>query len=336
MNILRTLTPLALLIALGCGRAGAPEPVVLPIAQVRLATGGPGQAEGWIAATLSATQHAVLSTRIAASIKRVHVTEGQRVAAGALLVSLADEDLQGALKAAQAGLAAAQTQERRIQALLKQNAAIPAEQDQAETHLAQAQAALAQVQANLGYTRIRAPFAGVIQSRMVSEGAFAGPGTPLVEMEGQSALELVGSVSETEAKGLRIGLEVPFQADGAEGRAVVTALATGADPVSHRGTLRARILKGGQTLRSGAFARLRLPGHGDGGVDLAVPRSALVLRGELSGVFVARDGHAELHWLALGEAQGDRLPVRAGLTREDRVIDQPGSLRDGQPIEVLR
>ena len=327
----------ALGLSLACGRHEPAEVPALPTAKVHLAAGGQGAGSGWVAATLTATQHAVVSTRLAANVSRIHVNEGQHVAAGALLVSLADEDLQAGLKAAQAAQDAAQAHHRRIEALLKQGAAIPAEMDQAATQLAQAQAGVAQVKANLGYTQIRAPFAGVVQSRLVSEGTFAGPGTPLVELEGQGALELDGAVSESEAKGLKIGMSLPFVAGSQAGTAVITALATGGDPVSHRGTLRARIQKGGENLRTGTFARLRLPGaSAQADPDTFVPRSALVLRGELSGVFVARDGRAELRWLSLGEAQGDRLPVRAGLKPGEAVIDQPGSLLDGQPIEVAQ
>ena len=67
---------------------------------------------------------------------------------------------------------------------------------------------------------------------------------------------------------------------------------------------------------------------------LTVSRSALVTRGELTGVFLAKEGYAELRWITLGDGAGDSLPVRSGLKAEDRVIDRPGSLQDGQPIEI--
>ena len=326
-----------LLFGMACGKHELAESPVLPTAKVHLAPGTLANDNGWVAMTLTSTQHAVLSTRLAASVTKVHVNEGQQVAAGAILISLADEDLQSGLKAAQAGVEAASAYHRRIAALLKQGAAIPAEMDQADTQLAQAQAGVEQVKSNISYTQIRAPFAGVIQSRMVNEGTFAGPGTPLVELEGQGSLELDGSVSEAEARGLKLGMSLPFEAENRQGTAVITALAAGGDPVSHRGTIRAQIRKGGEGLRTGTFARLRLPTTaGQSASGLFVPRSALVLRGELSGVFVARNGQAELHWLSLGEAQGDRLPVRAGLAAAEQVIDAPGDLRDGQPIEVRK
>jgi len=61
-----------------------------------------------------------------------------------------------------------------------------------------------------------------------------------------------------------------------------------------------------------------------------------VQRGELSGVFVAKDGRAQLRWLSLGERQGDRYPVRAGLQINELIINYPDTLRDGQPIEVAK
>jgi RND family efflux transporter MFP subunit len=336
MKTLFPLAPVALLLAgLSCGKHETAELPPLPLAKVHVTPDAQGAAPGWIAATLTATRSATLSTRMAASVRKVHVNEGQHVAAGALLVSLADEDLQAGLKAAQAGVDAASAYHRRIEALIAQKAAIPAEMDQANTQLAQAQAAVSQMKANIAYTQIRAPFAGVIQSRMVNEGVFVGPGSPLVTLEGQGDLELVGSVSETESQGLKVGQKLDFEAEGTRGTATLTALATGGDAVSHRGTLRARIL-GNSKLRTGAFARLSLPGLVQASPERSVPRSALVQRGDLNGVFVAREGKAELRWLALGEAQGDRFPVRAGLAKGDQVIDQPGTLADGQPVEVLR
>lgn len=336
----RILFPSALalvLVGLACTKSEEAKAVSLPIAKVRLAVEADANPAGWVAVTLGATQRATLATRLAASVKKVHVTEGQHVAAGALLVSLSDEDLQGGLKAAEAAVEAASTQHKRIENLAKQNAAIQAEMDQAKVQLAQANAALAGVKANLGYTQIRSPFTGIVQARRVNDGDFVGPGMPLVEVEGQGAMEFTGSLSEAEAKGLKIGQSLPFEVEGKNGTAQITGLSTGGDPVSHRASIRARVAKGFEGLRSGAFGRLKLPGSASMvSAESFIPKSALVQRGELNGVFVAKEGKAELRWLSLGEAQGDRIPVRAGLAKGEAVIDQPGELKDGQPIEVLK
>lgn len=342
MKPILSLSLLPLLLAgLACGRRETAPAAVppLPTATVRLCAQAPAQEAGWVAVTLAASQRATLATRLAASVRRVHVTEGQPVAAGALLVSLADEDLQAGRQAAETAVATAQTQVRRMERLAAQDAATPAERDQAQVQLAQAQAGLAAVRANLAYTQIRAPFAGVVQTRRVNEGDFVSPGAPLLDLEGQGALEFAGSVSAAEARGLKLGQTVPFQCEGQTGTALITGLASGGDPVSQRGSLRARVVKGREGLRSGAFGRLRVALSGPAGAatrDRTIPASAVVRRGELNGVFLARDGVAQLRWLSLGDTQGDRIAVRAGLADGDPVIDAPGGLQDGQPIEVAR
>ena len=315
-----------------CGHKEAkPEAKALPKVAVTLVAQSAPEGGAWVAATLQSTRTATLSTRMAAQVRRVPVQEGQRVAQGALLVALGDEDLQGQLKAAETGLATTEAYHRRIAALQAQKASTPVELEQATAQVAQAQAGVAALRAQIAYTQIRAPFAGVVQSRKVNEGDFVGPGMPLVELVGAGEQELVATLSEPEAKGLKAGAKVAFEAEGAQGQAQVTALSPGGDAYSHKGTLRAKVLSP-KGLRQGTFARILVPGAKQEG--LTVPRSALVSRGELTGVFVARDGHAELRWLSLGESSGGLVPVKAGLKAEDRVIDRPGSLQDGQPIEV--
>jgi RND family efflux transporter MFP subunit len=265
-------------------------------------------------------------------VREVHVQEGQRVAAGQRLVDLGDADLRGHLAAAEAGLAGASAHERRIRTLAAQRAATPSEVEGAAAQRAQAEAAVSAARANLEYTEIRAPYAGTVQARRVEPGDLVGPGQPLVTIEG-SALELVASLSEEEARGIAIGQRVRFRAGQAEGSAEITALSPGGDPLSHRRGLRASVAPAVAGLRSGTFARLEVPG-GDGPAAVWLPRTAFVERGDLTGVFVAAAGRAELRWVSVGEPIGDRVPVRAGLRGGEQVIDAPGALRDGEAIEV--
>ena len=322
----------ALLGTLACGHKDArPEMKDLPKVAVSLVAQGSPEGGAWVAATLQSTRTAMMSTRMAAQVRRVTVQEGQRVAAGTLLISLGDEDLQGQLKAAETGLATVEAYHRRIQALQAQKASTAVELEQVEAQVAQAQAGVTGLKANIAYTQIRAPFSGVVQSRKVNEGDFVGPGMPLLELVGDGEQELVASLSDQESKGLKTGAKVKFESEGVQGEAQITGLAPGGDQYSHKGTLRAKVLRP-KGLRQGSFARILVPGLAMEG--LSVPRSALVQRGELTGVFVAKDGHAELRWISLGEGAGSYLPVRSGLKVGEKVIDHPGAIQDGQPIEL--
>jgi len=185
--------------------------------------------------------------------------------------------------------------------------------------------------ATLADTVLRAPFDAVVQRKWVSRGQLVAPGAPLLELDG-TVVELTGTLSESEAAGLAVGAEVPFRVGTAEGTATVVALSPGGDPLSHRSAFRARPGSGAPALRSGDFGRIGVKGAG--GPRRAVPRTAVVQRGDLSSVFVLADGRAALRWLRLGEAEGDQLPVLAGLAPGERVIDSPGNVRDGQRVEV--
>ena len=249
-----------------------------------------------VPASVLAARRATVGTRIAAHVDSVHVEEGQRVKQGQLLVSLADPDLRGALAGAQSAHAAAAAHERRIRALVAERAATASELEMATAQRAQAEAAVAAARANLGYAQIRAPFAGTIQARRVSAGDMVGPGQPLLELEGDE-LELQASLTEAEAHGLAVGRALPFVAGEARGTAEITALTPGGDPVSHRRGLRARVRKVDGELRSGAFARLEVPGaapeargRGVGAAQRA--RRARRSHGRLRGV--RRQGRAAL------------------------------------------
>lgn len=314
-------------------RADAPR-APLPTAQVRVVSVAPSAAGRWVAANVIAARRATVATRLSATVQAVHVEEGAAVAAGQLLVSLASADLRGGLEAARAGLAGAAAHERRIAELARERAATPSELEAATAQRAQAEAAVASARANLAHAEIRAPFAGVVQARRIEPGDLVGPGQPLLELEG-GGLELAASLSEDEARGIGVGATLRYQAGGVEGRAKVTALTPGGDRLSHRRGLKARVLSPPSGLRSGTFARIEVPGEGAPAAGVWVPRSAVVERGDLTGVFVAAAGRAELRWVSIGEPVGDRIPVRAGLGSDEPVIDAPGALRDGQPVEVI-
>lgn len=327
---MRSLSIVVLLLA-ACSGGHPPAGPELPMAKVRLLPAGEIGERTWVPATVSAVDHAVLATRVSARVAELTVNEGAHVRRGDVLVRLSDDDVQATLKAAQSQREVAESQVRRIQSLRAANAATASELDAAMTARADAVARMEVARATLADTVLRAPFDAVVQRKWVSRGALVGPGAPLVELDG-TALELTGTFTEGEAAGLTVGSEVPFQVGTLQGTATLTALSSGGDRLSHRSAFRARPTKDAPALRSGDFGRIGIKGAG--GPRRAVPRSAVVQRGDLSGVFVFADGRAALRWLRFGEPEGDQLPVLAGLTPGERVIAGPAGLRDGQRVEV--
>jgi membrane fusion protein, multidrug efflux system len=302
----------------------------VPVRLVQVASASSSRSIG---GTVSSSSHATISTRISATVASVAVREGDRVARGALLVRLADADLRAQLGAARVVLETARAAERRAR-VLAEGGHVPASAlDAARAQRAQAEGQVAALRETLAYTEIRAPFAGAVLAKLVSPGVLVNPGQPLVELSG-TELEIVAQVSEDEARHLSAGQKVPFESGDSRGDAIVSAISPGGDAISHRGILRARIVASGPSVRPGDFARLEIPSE-EAVQRLWVPRTAIVQRGDLNGVFLVREGRAELRWLALGDDRApDAVSVRAGVRPGDAVVDDPGGLRDGDPVEV--
>jgi RND family efflux transporter MFP subunit len=343
---LRTILPVAIVIALAtgaCGRTPAASirttpgetgpPVRIAAVDVRSTSEGGGVE---IPASIESSRRAVLTSRLAASIVELNGREGDSVNAGAVLVRLEDTALKAAVSAAEASDQAAARDLKRAEALLAKGAATRNEVENASTAAERARSAAIAARENLAHASIRAPFAGRIQRKLANAGDIVNPGQPLVELEGAGGLEVVASIEAAVHDRLRVGQKIAVRLDGIEAPlpATIHDLAASADPSTHRFTLRADIAPG-PGVRAGLFARILVSSQG-GEARLLVPTTALLRRGGLTGVYVIRDGHAWLRWIASGDAIGDSTEIRAGLDAKERVAKDPSPLHDGAPVTEER
>jgi RND family efflux transporter MFP subunit len=187
-----------------------------------------------------------------------------------------------------------------------------------------------------GYARITAPFDGVVVRRSVDPGGLAAPGMPLVTIEDASRYQAVVTFDAADAGAIRRGVKVSVRLDALPNRefeGTVAELEAGADPASH--TVSTRIaLPRDPALRSGLFVRAAFR-RGERRA-LAIPRSAVVERGQLTAVYALDDrGLARLRIVTLGRGFNDRVEVLSGLGEGDRVVMDPGARElDGKKVEV--
>jgi RND family efflux transporter MFP subunit len=271
---------------------------------------------------------ATLSTRLMGSVTRVWVREGDRVRAGQPMVSIDSRELAAKASQVEAALAEARAMHReaathasRIRALYADSAAPRAQLDAAEAGLARAEAAVeaakasgAELGAMNAYAVVRAPFDGTVTSRMVDEGAFAAPGTPLLTVQDGSRLRVSASASPDAVRGIRRGDTLQATIEDAPAAAVVE----GVVPAAGRSlyTVNA-IVRNDSRFLPGSAATLSLP-QGTR-PKLLVPSAALVRQGDLVGVRVRSGRGSELRWVRTGEAAGDSVEVVAGLRDGERI-----------------
>lgn len=314
--------------------------------------------------TLRAHESATLSAQVMGRVLRVRVEAGDTVRAGQALVVLDDatvkagaEQAEAAVKAAEEQQAAAQANAdlaastlHRFEQLEAQKSVSPQEMDEmrrrSEAAAAQATAARAQVaairaqqagaRAMLSYTRVGAPFAGIVTARMVDPGALAAPGVPLLQVDSAGPLELQTTVAESAMAGLHKGSKLAVTVDSLGGdplNGMVSEIVPAADPMTHSFTVKIT-LPATKGLRAGLAASAAIP-NGSKQVVLA-PRTAIVQRGSLACAYVLNaNGVAELRYVTLGDQHGDRVEVLSGLTGADKLVDAPGDRElNGKRIEV--
>lgn len=333
---LRLLPAVVLLAMAGCGDAPAPTTAVLPsVAVVTAPATLVGQAGSeLLPGTVRAARAVTLQARVPGAVARIAATPGQQVEAGALLVELDALEIAAKRDQARAAAAAAAADYARISQLFSTQSVTKAEFDAAKARADGSAAAAAEAEIMVGYTRMNAPFAGVVVRKHAELGDLLAPGRPVIELEDPASLRLEVEVPESLAGRIAVSgrLRVQIAAARLDAEAEIVEVTPAADPVSRTVLAKLALPADLPALRSGQFGRVAVPTVA--GEVLSVPAAALVRRGQLDAVFVVVDGVARLRLVRLGGPEGDRVTVRAGLAAGDVVVLDPGDLRDGQPVTL--
>ena len=287
-----------------------------------------------VVGTVRAKLRAVIEAKVSGRIERMLVVPGAIVKTGDTLVQLSAPEIQARLDQAQAVRQQAESDLKRFTALLEAGTLTRAEFDNAQARARVAQAAGVEAETLLSYTRITAPFDGVITRKHADVGDLAAPGKPLLDMEDSTALRLDADVPEAVVGRLKLGDKLPVRiaAVGTELEGVVSEIAPAAD--SNSRTFLVKLdLRGSAALRAGQFGRVSMP-VGET-TALRVSASAVVQRGQMEIVFVITDGKAQLRLVKSGKRLGSEVELVSGVEAGEKVVTNGAAgLVDGQPVEV--
>jgi len=278
-----------------------------------------------------------------------------RAQAGEAEVMSAIPEADSGVVGAKANLDLAESTFKRMEELASKKSISNQEFDEARARLKSAQAAYdiarakrtqldskrAQVQQEIrgasimrDYTRIAAPFSGVVTVKSVEPGNLAAPGAPLLTVEREGAYRLEASVEESRLPFVKPGQTVDVALEALDRRftARVSEIVPSVDAAS-----RAYIVKidlpAVPNLRSGMFGRARFP-LGARKV-VSIPPPALAERGQLQSVFVVEDGCAHTRLVTIGERGPAAVEVLSGLSEGEKLVSPvPAGLSDGARVEV--
>jgi len=357
----------ALAILAGCSRqaqplAAAPEIIrnVQTIAVQRATV--PDLLE--VVGTVRAVQTSQVASQAMGNILEIHAQEGDRVRRGQVLALIDDAQPRASMErataassaarqdilAADSDLALAQSTLKRYQTLYERKSVSPQEfdevkakyqaalarRDMAQAGQEQARASLSQAHTGLEYTRIRAPFDGVITEKKMDTGAFASPGIPIFTIEDVRRYRLEATLNESDLLYVRMGQHVPLTIDALgdeEIQGTVAQIVPAVDAASRSFIVKID-LPGTSRLRSGLFARAQFA-RGER-QSLLLPETAVVQRGQLQGIYVVDANKiASLRYVTLGKPRNGNIEVLAGLQDGERVVIKPGDLDlGGKRIEA--
>lgn len=243
------------------------------------------------------------------------------------------EDVASAREAVRQAEEAVRTAEanKRLDVLLNQGV------QTAQANLQSAQAQLALVRQSMSDLQLRAPFTGRVSGKPIQLGTVVGAGTPVVRIVGGGGAYFEGEVPATSLGSIRIGDTVTVSIDGLPDRTFSGTVAATSPTASSIGRLfKARITldTAGESVKPGMFARgqvtiRRVPNA------TVVPTQAIVQRGDLSVVFISKDGKAKRVEVKVGLHTDGFSQVTGSITPgDDVVIAGQNDLDDGSDIEI--
>jgi RND family efflux transporter MFP subunit len=320
----------------------------LELRQVSYAVMAPGSIEAF--------QQVQITARVAGAVDRVAFVEGQAVKQGDVLVAIETDRYEVAVDQQKAALAKAVATEKSAESELARRQQAVADHPglvaggeiaQYETavatgkaDVAAAEQAVRVAQLNLRDAYVRAPFAGVIQSRTVQAGQYLQTGAVLATLLQREPLILRFGVSEQDAPRIKAGMtanmtlresprtysaKIILVADAADATTRLVPVTAKVDETEHK-----------YWLRPGAFCEVDVP-VGDARHAIVVPSIAVQPTAAGNVVYVVDEKNvAHLRQVALGMYTPDGgVEITKGLNAgEVMVVQGFEALSDGAPVKI--
>jgi RND family efflux transporter MFP subunit len=327
--------------------AATPVPVVLPRLQ---------SVTNYVVVTgnAAAVNQVKLLARVTGYLDQLHYEDGQFVDKGDLLFTIQQapykqqlEQAQAQVLAAQASLAYAKTEFARYSALVRQDAATQTEVDhwnfERQSAAAQLLSAKAQVEiaeTNLGYTEVRAPFAGIVGKHLIDPGNVVGGDAQqaaLADITQLDPIYVVANLSEQTVLKVRQNLgqhrltfadlrKVPVDVglsdeEGFPHRGTIEYVAPALDPATGTLLVRGILPNPDRVLLPGFFVRIRLPmGKVNKNAPLVPQRAVQTDQGGTYLLVLDENDVVRQRYVTLGSVENGLQVVTSGLGPEDRVV----------------
>lgn len=316
-------------------------------------------------ARIEAWARAPIYARVSGYLARWNVDIGAPVKAGQVLATIETPDLDQDLRQAQAQLAVARSNlslaestAKRWQSLVAQNAVSKQEADEKQgdfiskqSNVQALQASVERQQALKRYTRLVAPFDGVVTARntdvgaLVNAGSGGAAGSELFVVSDLRRLRVYVQVPQRQVAQIHPGslarVSVP-ERPGVSYQAKVQSLAQAINAGSGTMLVQLAVDNPKGELLPGAFATVRFDQAAAAGdaatAAVAVPPGALIMgRGGAQVAVLDAGNHVHIRKVTIARDFGSVVQLGGGVTREDRIVDSPpDGIGEGDLVRVAQ
>jgi RND family efflux transporter MFP subunit len=295
--------------------------------------------------TIKANQQATLCAKVSGYLKSLTVDKGDAVKEDQSLGEIEVPELASDLAKYDAEMKVADIEFERMSNASKKAPDLVTAQtlSEAEGKRKVAQARLDQVRTLLKYSRISAPFSGIVTQRFVDPGAFIAVPTggasasaaAIVTIADFQTVRVQVAMPEVEASLVTKGEPVKFSVEGLPGKtfeAKVSRFSYALDEATRTMLVEADLPNPDLALRPGMYAIAKI-GVETKGDALLVPTEAIVMEKTNAFVFVFTEGKAKKTAVKLGFNDGANTEIASGITEKDRVLlVGKATLNDGQAV----
>lgn len=343
----------SILVLTACGQdeSNAPNPIAVKrpvkVTQINLAD---TERSRILPGEVQASNRAVMSFQVGGEISKIHVHPGQNVQAGTLLAELDPALYQQQHDIAQAQYNLASVLFKRSEELVKRGVISRNDFDQVKRDYVIAQAALDKTNNDLSYTKLVAPYDGIIASRAKEAFEFAAPKEPVLTLQTDNLVDVnfqlpeqfislyptnkTKAIKEQTAEPAEANdphlVEVKFTSREQWYPAHITELSTVADSTTGSYTVILRLPRPDQlNVFPGMSAKVKinLPANPDS-LQPKIPSSAVVKENGQDYVFRLNENTQQVEKVTVTLAEGRLVE---GLTDGDWLVTVGASeLQDGQ------
>ena len=260
-------------------------------------------------------------------VKRVYVTEGQRVSAGQMIAEVDDTQARSMMKNAQAQMMQANDALSRYKQLHDAGSLPEIKWVEIQSKVEQAQAQLDMARKNLSDCHLTAPVSGVIGKKLISAGETAIPSQAIATILNINELKVKVSIPEAEMHSINANTQSTITVDAVNEVMKGGQIEKGvqADALTHTYDIRIKVANPKHKLLPGMVTSVKFINEGSQAISgISIPVTA-VQKGTDQSHFVwviDKDSTSHRNKVSIGSTSGNYIGITEGIKVGQRIVTE--------------